>query len=118
MHKLPEWFDMAVQCGRAFEARTKGTSRATKSVYAVLLRDDEKDRWGVYIGMTGHTPEQRYWNHKKGHKASRWVQRFGVTLIPSLFSHLNPCESEEAQELEKLVLAKLREIDGLWVEGA
>jgi hypothetical protein len=39
-----------------------------------------------------------------GYKASRkkWVQRYGVTLAPSIFAHLNPCEFDEAEQLEKL----------------
>lgn len=116
---LPEWFDAAIEFARGLQANTKGSPRATKSVYAILLRDNEKDRWGLYVGITGLTPEQRFRNHMAGYKASRkkWVQRYGFTLAPSIFSHLNPCEFEEAQGLEKLLITRLPEVGVPWVQG-
>ena len=46
--------------------------------------------------MTGLTPEQRYRNHKVGHKASKWVRRYGIGLLPALYKHLNPLDRERA----------------------
>ena len=34
----------------------------------------------VYVGMTGLTPEERFHNHKRGHKASRVVRKHGLHL--------------------------------------
>ena len=44
----------------------------------------------VYVGMTGLTPEERFANHKAGLKAAYVVKRYGLRLLPELFTHLNP----------------------------
>jgi hypothetical protein len=36
----------------------------------------------VYVGCTGLTPEERFAKHKAGIRASRYVQRFGMRLLP------------------------------------
>src|SRR5256886_13210852 len=36
----------------------------------------------VYVGMTGLTPEERFAKHKAGIRANRYVQRFGLRLLP------------------------------------
>lgn len=113
-----DWFEQVVNFTRGFEAKTKGSPRAKHSVYAVLLRDEEGDRWGLYVGMTGLAPEQRFLRHKAGvQSGKKWVKRFGVTLAPSIYAHLNPCEYEEALQLEKLLLATLPAAGVPWVEG-
>jgi predicted GIY-YIG superfamily endonuclease len=79
------------------------------SVYVVLLRNVRGDgRDSYYVGMTGLPVDQRFDNHKKGIKASSYVRRFGVTLVPELFEHLNPMRYEEAVERERELAEKLR----------
>lgn len=36
----------------------------------------------LYVGSTGKSKEQRYADHKRGHKASWWVERYGIMLVP------------------------------------
>lgn len=62
----------------------------------------------VYVGMSGLSPEQRFENHKRGLKASGWVHRFGVRLLPELYEHLNPMPYEAALQMERELADDLR----------
>ena len=46
------------------------------SIYVVLL-EFAPDDYGLYVGMTGLTPEERFRNHKAGRRASKWVRKHG-----------------------------------------
>ena len=54
----------------------------------------------VYVGMTGLAVEERFENHKRGIKASSFVKRFGLRLMPELYEHLNPMPFEAAAQME------------------
>jgi|ERR1017187_8397810 predicted GIY-YIG superfamily endonuclease len=54
----------------------------------------------VYVGMTGLTPEERFANHKAGRKDAYVVKRYGLRLLPELFTHLNPMPFEAAVRME------------------
>ena len=60
----------------------------------------------VYVGLTGLTPEERFAKHKAGTRSSRYVKRYGLRLLPELFSPLNPMTYEKASEMEKFVPSK------------
>jgi predicted GIY-YIG superfamily endonuclease len=62
----------------------------------------------LYVGMTGLQPEERFANHKRGIKAASLVQRYGVRLLPELYSHLNPMPYESAAQMEKDLTEDLR----------
>ncbi len=62
----------------------------------------------VYVGMTGLTPEERFANHKAGIKAAVVVKRYGIRLLPGLFSHLNPMPFDAAVAMEKDLAEDLR----------
>ncbi len=79
------------------------------SVYVVYLRNPRGDgRAGYYVGMTGLTPEERFANHKNGHKSAGVVRKYGVRLVPKLYAHLNPMNYEEAAAKEPELAADLR----------
>jgi predicted GIY-YIG superfamily endonuclease len=79
------------------------------SVYVVYLRNPKGDgRAGYYVGMTGLSPEERFANHKAGKKAAGVVKRFGVRLVPRLYSHLNPMAYKEAVDAEPRLADELR----------
>ena len=79
------------------------------NVYVVYLRDPRGDgRAGYYVGMTGLTPEERFENHKRGHKDAGVVRRFGERLVPKLYAHLNPMTFAEAVVMEGQLAADLR----------
>ena len=62
----------------------------------------------VYVGLTGLTPEERFANHQKGFKSSLYVKRYGVRLLPELYTHLNPMPYEAAAQMEKDLTEDLR----------
>ena len=64
----------------------------------------------LYVGMTGVPVEQRFQNHMSGYKSSRYVQKYGVRLLPDLYEHLNPMMFEEAVEMEKECAERLRKV--------
>jgi hypothetical protein len=62
----------------------------------------------VYVGLTGLTPEERFANHQKGVKSSLYVKRYGIRLLPELYSHLNPMPYDAAAQMEKDLTEDLR----------
>ena len=79
------------------------------SVYVVYLRNPKGDgKAGYYVGMTGLSADQRFFNHKHGIKAARIVRRHGVRLVPRLYRHLNPMSYARAKEMEAALADSLR----------
>ncbi|HLE67388.1 MAG TPA: hypothetical protein VI730_09590 [Burkholderiales bacterium] len=69
----------------------------------------------VYVGMTGLTPEERFAKHKAGIRANRYVQRFGLRLLPKLYAYANPMPYEAAREMEvELAIALQEEGYAVW----
>jgi hypothetical protein len=68
----------------------------------------------VYVGMTGLDPDVRFDKHKAGIQANRYVQRFGLRLLPRLYEVYNPMPYEGAREMEVELAIGLRE-EGLGV---
>jgi predicted GIY-YIG superfamily endonuclease len=90
-------------------ARRAGPIRAAHhSVYVVLLEGvPDGTRKDVYVGMTGLAPEERFANHKRGHKKNYKVMKYGVKLLPELYQDLNPMTYEEACRMEKVLANRL-----------
>jgi predicted GIY-YIG superfamily endonuclease len=83
--------------------------RGRHHVYVVYLRNPKGDgKAAYYVGMTGLSPEQRFENHKSGHKAARIVKRCGERLVPRLYAHLNPMPYAKAVEMEVVLADSLR----------
>ena len=59
-----------------------------------------EDRPLLYVGMTGRSPEERYAQHLRGYKASRYTRDNCVRLRTDLFEHLNPMTYDQAVEFE------------------
>ena len=64
----------------------------------------------IYVGMTGISPEERFRNHKVGHKASHYVRKYGVRLLPELYDYLNPMPYAAACQMEQELAEELREL--------
>ena len=104
------------------QLRAKGQPAQHHHVYIVLLdpavgklrkvRGENPQRNPrqpcVYVGMTGLTPEERFTNHKAGLKAAYVVKRYGLSLLPELFAHLNPMPFDAAVQMEKDLAEDLR----------
>jgi hypothetical protein len=79
-------------------------------VYVVLLRNPRGDgRDGYYVGMTGLSPEARFENHLRGHKAARIVTRCGVRLAPEWYEGIPPMPFAEAALTEPTLADELRD---------
>jgi predicted GIY-YIG superfamily endonuclease len=69
----------------------------------------------VYVGMTGLTPEVRFERHRHGVKANKFVEKYGVRLLPQLYEVFNPMPYAAAQEMEVDLAVSLREQGyGVW----
>lgn len=78
-------------------------------VYVVFLKEPKgAGTSGVYVGMTGLTPEERFANHKAGIKSAGVVRRFGTHLLPKLYAHLNPMPYADAVRMEVDLADSLR----------
>jgi hypothetical protein len=104
------------------QLRAKAEAAQHHNVYVVLLkpavgklrkvraenpkRDPQKPC--VYVGMTGLLPGERFANHKAGIKSAAVVKRYGLRLLPELFTHLNPMPFDAAVEMEKDLAEDLR----------
>jgi hypothetical protein len=61
-----------------------------------------------YVGMTGLSPEDRFSNHKRGYKGSRFVRTYGKCLCPQEYEHLNPMTYKNACSMEVQLATDLR----------
>ena len=69
----------------------------------------------VYVGMTGTDPDLRFDKHKAGFRANRFVQLYGLRLLPALYEVYNPMPYEAAREMEVELAIALREAGyGVW----
>jgi hypothetical protein len=69
----------------------------------------------VYVGMTGLDPDRRFDSHKAGVRANRFVQRYGVRLLPEVYAVYNPMPYDGARDMEVELAIGLREKGwGVW----
>jgi len=55
----------------------------------------------VYVGMTSHSPEKRFEQHKTGYKSGKFVKDYGIRLKPKQYQNHNPMTYEEACKMER-----------------
>lgn len=83
-------------------------------VYVVRLDYPRaRGRDAFYVGMTGLPVEERFANHKRGYKASRVVQRYGVELAWEMFEGIPAMSFEEAALTEPTLADDLRDLGHL-----
>jgi hypothetical protein len=69
----------------------------------------------VYVGMTGLDPDVRFDKHKAGLQANRYVQRYGLRLLPHIYEAYNPMTYDAARDMEVELGIDLREAGyGVW----
>ncbi len=69
----------------------------------------------VYVGMTGLSPDLRFDKHKAGIQANKFVQEYGLRLLPDLYAMYNPMPYRGAAEMEVELGIALREAGyGVW----
>jgi hypothetical protein len=99
------------------------------SVYVVLLSKDvlyepkfkrcnpayDPGKPCVYVGMTGLDPDDRFDKHKAGIRSNKYVQRYGLCLVPELYERYNPMPYGVAKAMEVELAISLRESGyGVW----
>lgn len=62
----------------------------------------------LYVGMTGLSPDERFENHKEGHKANRYVKKYGLWLRRRMYRRYNPMTYKQAQRMEAWLTRRLR----------
>lgn len=62
----------------------------------------------VYVGMTGLSPDVRFDKHKAGLQANRFVERYGLRLMPELYQVYNPMPYDGARDMEVELAIGLR----------
>ena len=69
----------------------------------------------LYVGSTCLTPELRFRDHMRGHKANPYVYRYGVRLRPEFYERYPPLTREEAELTERELALGLRRAGyGVW----
>jgi hypothetical protein len=63
----------------------------------------------LYVGSTALSPERRFRNHVLGHRANRYVYRYGLRLRPEFYRHYPPMGRVEAELTERELALELRD---------
>jgi hypothetical protein len=119
---IPEWLPMryidwlpsVYEIAASFRAR--GTGRS--NVYLVLLdfADRQRGPYGLYVGMSGYTPSERFDQHKAGIRAAGSVLKRGIEVLTGPTLHLQRIARAEAAHIEAALAQALSDA-GLLVEG-
>jgi hypothetical protein len=119
---IPDWLPMrhVSWLADAYEvaARFAATRRGRSNVYLILLdREDRRgDDHGVYVGMSGYSPAQRFDQHKAGIRAAGCVLKRGLEVLAGPTMHLQKIARSEAARIEAQLARALSDA-GIHVEG-
>lgn len=85
---------------------------ALKARYRLINPDSERHLPCLYVGMSRHSPLQRFDAHRFGRQflSSKYVSAYGLCLVPLLYSHLNLQRRDrlQAMEAERRLAEELR----------
>jgi hypothetical protein len=109
-----EWLPSAYETALALRASRRGRT----NVYLVLLdfADRRRGPYGVYVGMSGCTPAERFDQHKAGIHAAGSVLKRGLEVLTGPTLHLQRLARAEAERIEAALARSLADA-GLLVEG-
>ena len=119
---IPEWLPMRhvhwLPLAYEVTARFIPAQRGRSNIYLVLLdySDSRADPYGVYVGMSGYSPVQRFEQHKAGIRAAGTVLKRGVEVLTGPTLHLQRIARTEAVRIEEELADALR-ANGLFVQG-
>ena len=119
---VPEWLPMRhvewLPSVYEIAARCVAERRGRSNIYLVLLdyRDRAGDPYGIYVGMTGYPPAERFDQHKAGIRASGSVLKRGIEVLTGPVLHLQRIARAEAERIEAELAEALRAV-GLRVRG-
>jgi hypothetical protein len=94
------------------KARAAAKAKQGRNLYIITLHPDVlacRDFRGanpayrdgmpcVYVGLTIHTPGDRYRQHKLGYRSSKYPKKYGVELALELMDGFDPGELTEAEQ--------------------
>lgn len=108
-----DWLPSAYEVALGFRAAASGRS----NIYLVLLDyRDNRQAYGVYVGMSKYPPAQRFDQHKAGIRAAGSVLKRGVEVLTGPTLHLQYIQRAEAERIE-VELAQALAAAGLIVKG-
>jgi hypothetical protein len=109
-----EWLPAVYEIAATFSAVRRGRS----NLYLVLLDFEDRRRgpFGLYVGMSGYTPAQRFDQHKAGIRAAGSVLKRGLEVLTGPTLHLQRIARADAARIEAQLAQALADA-GLVVEG-
>ena len=109
-----EWLPTVYEVASTFTAARRGRS----NLYLVLLDFEDRRRgpFGLYVGMSGYTPAQRFDQHKAGIRAAGSVLKRGLEVLTGPTLHLQRIARADASRIEAALAQALGDA-GLLVEG-
>ena len=119
---IPDWLPMTwfdfLPLLYDVSARFQATGRGRANLYLVLLDYPERreQKYGVYVGMSHHTPAERFDQHKAGIRAAGSVLKRGLEVLTGPTLHLQRIPHAEAVDFE-MRLAEVLRAEGLLVQG-
>src|SRR5262245_66348501 len=63
-------------------------------------------RTPVYVGQTGNTAKERFEQHKRGYRSSKYVRKHGIRLRPRLAGPFVPLPTSAHSEAAEVELAR------------
>ena len=79
-----------------------------KKKFAEKNPDHVDNKACLYVGMTSHTPDVRFEQHKSGYKACKFVKSHGLHLRRKMFEKYNPMTRDEVEKKEVDLAIELR----------
>ena len=105
-HEPIKWLKEARVIGKSIK-NVEHDSKYTNSVYTIL-RDgysNENKRYGVYVGQTSKTIEERFNEHKSGIRSGRGLEKNAIQILRSIWPYSNIKGSKRLYYETKLNLA-------------
>jgi hypothetical protein len=119
---IPDWLPMRYVSWlpTAYEVAAQFTpaGRGRTNVYLILLDfpDRRGDDHGVYVGMSGYSPAERFDQHKAGIRSAGAVLKRGLEVLAGPVLHLQKITRSEAARIEAELARALGDA-GIRVEG-
>jgi hypothetical protein len=110
-----DWLPVAYEVA----GRLRATRRGRTNIYLILLDYPDRRRasaYGVYVGMSRYSPEQRFDQHKAGIRAAGSVLKRGLEVLTGPTLHLQGIARGDAAHIET-ELAESLSAAGLMVQG-
>jgi hypothetical protein len=119
---VPEWLPMrhVEWLSRVYEvtANIERGGKGRSNIYLVLLdyRDSRPDPYGLYVGMSRYSAQERFDQHKAGIRAAGSVLKRGLEVLIGPVMHLQKMRRADAARIEAQ-LGEALTAAGLFIKG-